>query len=128
MIDRIETTPQRDVATQEIEQLVEEWRVSHALSRPLWPRREPREAAHTALQGLRATWPRTSIEPMGLARDGAAPKAVRARQAFLSAGPWHEERLLHQHGQAVETDLGADEGGCWSLGGMCRSRACRRGA
>ena len=38
-----------------------------------------------------------SIEPMVLAVDGVAPKAVQAMQSFMSEGQWHDERLLHQH-------------------------------
>jgi hypothetical protein len=59
---------------------------------------------------LLATLPRKSIEPMVLAVDGVAPKAVRAMQAFISEGQWNDERLLHQHWKEVETDLGADDG------------------
>jgi SRSO17 transposase len=59
---------------------------------------------------LLATLPRKSIEPMVLAVDGVAPQGGRAIQAFLSEGPWNDARLWHQHGQAGETDLGADDG------------------
>src|SRR6266704_4663728 len=106
----IETTPKMDLAIQDIEHMVEELRVYHAIYSPLLQRREQREAAHTYLQGLLATLPRKSIEPMVLAVDGAAPKAVRAMQSFISEGQWKDERLLHQHWKEVETDLGADEG------------------
>ena len=61
-------------------------------------------------QGLLATLPRQSIEPMVLAVEDVAPKAVRAMQAFMSEGPWHDERLLHRHWEEVHTDLGADDG------------------
>src|SRR5256886_12101196 len=47
---------------------------------------------------------------MVLAVDGVAPKAVRALQSFISEGQWNDERLLHQHWQEVETDLGAADG------------------
>ena len=47
---------------------------------------------------------------MVLAVEGVAPKAVRARQAFLSEGPWNAARLWHRHWEAVDTDLGADDG------------------
>src|SRR5437899_8339888 len=106
----IETTPKMDLAIQDIEHMVEELRVYHAIYSPLLQRREQREAAHTYLQGLLATLPRKSIEPMVLALDGVAPKAVRAMQSFISEGQWKDERLLHQHWKEVETDLGADEG------------------
>jgi SRSO17 transposase len=89
---------------------VEALRASHAIYSSLLPRREPREAAHTSLQGWLAPWPRQSMEPMVLAVEGVAPKALWARPSFSSAGTWNAERLLHQHWQAVETDLGADEG------------------
>jgi len=73
-------------------------------------RREQREAAHTSLQGLLAPVPRKSIEPMVLAVAGVAPKAVRAMQSFIREGTWQDERLLPQHWQEVETNLGADDG------------------
>jgi SRSO17 transposase len=110
MIDLIETTPPMDLAPQDIEHLVEELRTYHAIYSPLFQRREQRDAAHTYLQGLLATLPRKSLEPMVLAVDGVAPKAVRAIQSFISEGQWNDERLLHQHWKEVETDLGADDG------------------
>jgi SRSO17 transposase len=73
-------------------------------------RREQREAAHTSLQGLLAPLPRKSIEPMVLAVESVAPKAVRALQSFISAGQWNDERLLHQHWNEVEIDLGGADG------------------
>jgi SRSO17 transposase len=110
MTNLIETAPQMDLAIHDIEHLVEELRAYHAIYSSLLQRREQREAAHTYLQGLLAPLPRKSIEPMVLAVEGVAPKAVRAMQSFISEGTWNDERLLHQHWQEVETDLGADEG------------------
>src|SRR5713101_3730376 len=106
----IETAPKMDLAIHDIEHLVEELRAYHAIYSPLLQRREQRDAAHTSLQGLLATLPRKSIEPMVLAVDGVAPKAVRAMQSFMSEGMWSDARLLHQHWKEVETDLGADDG------------------
>jgi len=111
MIDLIETAPKMDVAIQDIELLVEELRAYHAIYSPLFQRREQRQAAHTSLQGLLATLPRKSIEPMVLAVDGVAPKAVRAMQSFISEGQWDDAQLVHRHWKEVETDLGADDGG-----------------
>ena len=110
MMDLIETTPKMDLAIQDIAHLVEELRAYHAIYSPLFQRREQREAAHSYLQGVLATLPRKSIEPMVLAVDGVAPKAVRAMQSFISEGQWNDERLLHQHWQEVDTDLGAADG------------------
>ncbi len=110
MSDLIETAPRMNLLVQDIEHLVEELRAYHAIYSPLFQRREQREAAHTSLQGLLAALPRTSIEPMVLAVEGVAPKAVRAMQAFISEGMWNDEQLLHQHWKEVETDLGADDG------------------
>jgi SRSO17 transposase len=42
--------------------------------------------------------------------DGVAPTAVRAIQAFISEGMWDDGRLVQQHWQEVERDLGADDG------------------
>ena len=106
----IETAPKMDLAIQDIEHLVEELRAYHAIYSPLFQRREQRAAAHTYLQGLLAALPRKSIEPMVLAVEGVAPKAVRALQSFISEGRWDDEGLLHQHWKEVEMDLGADDG------------------
>ena len=76
----------------------------------LWQRREPREAAPTALQGVLAPWPRTSMEPRVLAVEGVAPQAVRALPSCLSAGTWHAARRWPQPWPAVETALGAEAG------------------
>jgi glutathione S-transferase len=110
MIDLIETAPRMDVSVQDIACLVEELRAYPAMYSPLLQRREQRQAAHTALQGGLSTVPRQAIEPMVRARDAAAPKAVRALQSCISAGPWHDERLLQQPWRAGDRDLGADEG------------------
>jgi SRSO17 transposase len=110
MIDLNKTTPQMDLAIQDIEHLVEALRAYHAIYSPLLQRREQRDAAHTYRQGWLATWPRKSSEPMVLAIEGVAPQAVRAMQAFISEGPWNDARLLHRHWEAGETDLGADDG------------------
>ena len=106
----IETAPKMDLAIHDIEHVVEELRAYHAIYSPLFQRRAQRDAAHTYLQGLLATLPRKSIEPMVLAVDGVVPKAVRAMQSFMSEGMWSDERLLHQHWKEVDTDLGADDG------------------
>jgi SRSO17 transposase len=106
-----ETAPKMDLAIHDSAPLVEAWRAYHAIYSPLLQRREQREAAHPALQGLRAPVLRKSIEPLVLAVEGVAPKAVRAMQSCSSEGTWQDERLLHQPWQAVETNLGADDGG-----------------
>ena len=119
MTTRIETTPKMDLAMQDIAHLVEELRAYHAIYSPLFQRREQRAAAYTYLQGLLAPLPRKSIEPMVLAVDDVAPKAVRALQSFISEGQWNDERLLHQHWQEVETDLGAAAGVLMVAGSDC---------
>jgi SRSO17 transposase len=110
MTTLIETTPTMHLAIHDIAHLVEALRAYHALYSPRFQRREQREAAYPYLQGLLATLPRKSIEPMVRAVDGVAPQAVRAMQSFISEGPWNDARLLHQHWQEVEADLGAAEG------------------
>ena len=110
MATLIDTTPKIDLAIQDIEHFVEALRDYHGLYSPLFQRREQRQAAHTYLQGLLSELPRKSIEPMVLALEGVHPNAVRAMQAFISAGAWDDEALLSQHWKEVEKDLGEDEG------------------
>ena len=128
MATLIDTAPTIDLATQDITQLVEALRDYHGLYSPLFQRREQRQAAHTYLQGLLPELPRKSIEPMVLALEGVPPNAVRAMQAFISAGAWDDEALLSQHWKEVEKDLGEDEASCWSMAAIFPSRgAIRRG-
>ena len=110
MTELIEPAPKLDLAIEAMEHLVEALRASHALYSPLVQRREPRDAAHVALQGLLAALPRTSLAPLVLAVEGVAPHAVRALPSCIREGRWAEERLLPQHGQEEERDLGADAG------------------
>jgi SRSO17 transposase len=110
MMDLIETGPKMELALQDIAPLVEALRDDHALSSPLFQRREQREAAHTSLQGLLAELPRKSIEPLVLALAGVHPHAVRAMQACISAGAWDDDALLRQHWKDGEQDGGEDAG------------------
>lgn len=110
MRDLIETAPKMELAIQDIEHVVEALRDYHAIYSPLFQRHEPREAARTSLQGLLAELPRKSIEPLGLALEGVHPHAVRAMQAFISAGAWDDDALLLRHWKEVEKDLGDDDG------------------
>jgi len=110
MATLIDTVPKMALAIQDITHLVEALRDYHGLYSPLFQRREQRQAAYTYLQGLLSELPRKSIEPMVLALEGVNPNAVRAMQAFMSAGTWDDEALLHQHWKEVEQDLGEDDG------------------
>jgi SRSO17 transposase len=110
MTELIATTPKMDLAIEDMEHVVEELCAYHAIYSLLLQRREQRDAAHIYLQGLLAALPRQSIEPLVRAVEGVAPSAVRAMPSFISEGRWADERLLHQHWQAVERARGADDG------------------
>ncbi len=110
MSDLIETTPRMELVSQDLEHLVEALRDDHALDRALLPRRAPREAAPTALQGLLAEGPRKSMAPLVRAVEGGPPHAVRAMQAVSRAGTGDDEALLRLPWQAVEQDLGEADG------------------
>ena len=111
MMDLIATTPKMDLGIQDMAPLVEALRASHAIYSPLLQRREPRAAAPSSRQGVLATWPRKSIEPMVRAVDGVAPKAVRAMPSLSSAGQWHAARRWHQPWKEGATARGAADGG-----------------
>ena len=106
----IETTAVMDLAPRDLEGLVEELRVYHAIYSPLFQRREQREWAAKYLHGLLLDLPRKSIEPLILALEGAQPRAVRAMQQFIGEGSWDDTALLHRHWQEVARDLGEDDG------------------
>jgi hypothetical protein len=63
----IETTAVMDLIPRELEDLVEELRVYHAIYSPLFHRREQREWAAKYLHGMLLELPRKSIEPLVLA-------------------------------------------------------------
>jgi SRSO17 transposase len=106
----METAPVMDLRPRDVDHLVEAWREYHAISSPVFQRREQREGAEKSLHGLLLEMPRKSIEPMVLAVEGAHAKAVRTLPLFISDGTWDADALLPRHGQEVEMLLGDDEG------------------
>jgi len=110
MSQALDTVPALELTPQARAHLVEELRGSHALSSPLFQRRDQRAWAQQYLHGLRLDLPRTSVEPMGLALHGGDATAVRARPWFSSDGAWAEAALLQRHGQAGEQTWGDAEG------------------
>jgi DDE superfamily endonuclease len=104
------TAPAMELTPQAIDNLVEELREYHAISRPLLRRRAQREGAAKSLHGLLLDSPRKSIEPMVLALEGAKAQAVRTLQWFSSEGAWDDAVLRQRHWQKVDTSLGEDDG------------------
>jgi hypothetical protein len=97
----IETTAVIDVPPRDLDHLVEELRAYHAIYSPLFQRRAQREWAAQSLPGMLVELPRTSIEPLVLALEGAPPPA----------GRWDDTALLPRHWQEVEREVGEDDGG-----------------
>ena len=110
MTEPIETAPAMELTPQAIDNLAEELREYHAIYSPLFQRREQREWAEQYLHGLLLEIPRKSIEPMVLVLEGANANAVRTLQLFISEGAWEDGALLKRHWQAVDQDLGEEEG------------------
>ena len=102
----IETVPEIDLTSTEIDDLVEELKDYHRIYSPLFARREQRQWSEKYLHGLLLDIPRKSIEPMVLALEGANPNAVRSMQHFISEGAWHDTPILKQHWKEVDVDLG----------------------
>lgn len=105
------TAPAMELRRRALDDLVDALRESHAISRSLLRRREPREGAEKYLHGLWLAMPRKSIEPMVLALEGAKAKAVRTMPLCISDGAWDEDALLTRHWQEVEAYLGEEAGG-----------------
>lgn len=110
MTEAIDTAPALDLNPQAMDHRVEALRAYHALYRPLFQRREPREWAAKSLHGLLLALPRKSLEPIVLTLEGPHPKAVRTLQLFISEGSWQDEVLLHRHWQEVDQAWGEDDG------------------
>src|SRR5205814_2250167 len=110
MKEPMDTAPAMDLTPPAMDNLVEALREYHAIYRPLFQRRAPREGAAQYLHGLWRDLPRKSIEPMALALAGADAQAVRTRPWFIREGAWDDEALRQRHWQAVETCLGQDAG------------------
>ena len=109
-IEPIETAPALDLTPGALETLLEELRGSHAISSPLFQRREQREWSEKYRPGVLLERPRKSIAPMVLALEGTSQQAVRAMQQFLTAGAWDDAAILTRHWQEVEQALGDEEG------------------
>src|SRR5256885_16832491 len=85
MSDLIKTTPQMDLATQDIEHLVEELRAYHAIYSPLFQRREAGGAGHTYLPGWVGGGSREPCGDAGLGGGVGRPPAGRARPGVFRA-------------------------------------------
>ena len=109
-IEPIDTAPALHLAPQDVDTLLDELRVYHAIYRPLFQRREQREWSEQSRHGLLLELPRQSIAPLVLARHGPHQHAVRAMQPFLSEGAWDDAPILCRHWQEVDRDLGDDQG------------------
>ena len=97
-------------APHDLDTLIDELRAYHAIYRPLFQRREPREWSERYRHGLLLELPRKSIEPRVLALEGPYRKAVRARQQLLRERAWDDAAMLARHWPAVERELGDDDG------------------
>ena len=106
----IATAPGLELTPQAIDQLREQLREHHAIYSPVFRRHEQREGAEQYLHGLLLELARKSIEPMGLALEGANAKAVRTMPWFIRAGTWDDDVLLKRPWQEVEAYLGEEEG------------------
>jgi len=109
-LETIATAPVLDLTPQDIDGLLAELRIYHAIFSPLFKRPEQREWSQTYLHGLLLELPRKSIEPMMLALRGADRNAIRAMQQFVSEGAWDDCAILHRLWSEIDADLGDDDG------------------
>jgi SRSO17 transposase len=109
-IEPIVPAPALDLTPQDIDTIIGALRAYHAISRPLFQRREQQERSEQYLPGLLLNIPRKSIEPMVLTLKGADRNAVRAMQQFVSEGAGDDDAILPRHWQEVNAELGDDEG------------------
>jgi len=110
MTQVIETIPQIDLKTEDIQNLLGELREYHAIYSPLFYRSEHRGWSQKYLHGLMLDIERKSTEPMVLALEGANQNAVRAMQQFIGEGSWDDDLILRQHRREVDKDLGDEQG------------------
>ena len=117
MTQVMETAPEMHLTSQDIDNLLDEVEVYHAIYKPLFQRREQREKSQTYLYGLLAPEiENKAIEPMILALKGDDQNEIRAMQHFISEGAWADLDILRQHWCEVAVDLG-DEDGVFTLDG-----------
>jgi SRSO17 transposase len=109
-LETIATAPVLDLTPQDIDGLLDELRIYHAIFSPMFKRPEQRAWSQTYLQGLLLELPRKSIEPMMLALRGADRNAIRAMQQFVSEGAWDDSAILQRLWSEINADLGDDDG------------------
>jgi hypothetical protein len=109
MIEPIETAPALALTPQDLDHLAEALREYHAISSPLFQRREQREWAEKSRQGLLSELPRKSSEPMVLALEGANANVVRTMQLCIREGAWEDDLLLARHWQEVDALWGEED-------------------
>ena len=76
MMQEIKTAPMMTLRLGDVDNLVDEFTVYHAVYSPLFQRREQRHWSTQYLRGLLAEMPRKSIEPMMLTLNGADHNAI----------------------------------------------------
>ena len=111
MTQDIATAPELKLEPSEIDDLLTELRGYHAIYSSLFRRREQREWGEKYLRGLVSDIPRKSIEPIGLALEGANPNAVRALQQFISVGAWEDEVIEVSADEALRAADGNGDAG-----------------
>ena len=107
---KVETAPDLKLRAKDIEAVAGELERYFEIYRPLFHRREAREAALVYLRGLLSQLPRKSVEPIALELLGSEASPVRVLQQFLSIGAWQDEPILREHWQQVEAMLGQVDG------------------
>lgn len=110
LLEPIATAPVLDLTPQDIDDLLDELRIYHAIFSPLFKRPEQRIWSQTYLHGLLLELPRKSIEPMMLALRGADRNAIRAMQQFVREGAWDDRAILHRLWSEIALDLGDADG------------------
>src|SRR5690349_14924957 len=110
------TAPVLDLTPGDLDTILEELRIYHAIFSPLFRRGEQRAWSQDYLHGLLLEIPRKSIEPMVLHLRGADHNAVRALQQFVSQGAWNDTAILRRLWQELASDL-ADADGVLILDG-----------
>jgi len=99
--------PKFDIAKDDINEFMNELKGFHQQFADCFYRSESREHFFKYMVGQFSQLERKSIEPIALAvEDGN----VRALQRFVSAAPWHDDKIAIKYRNLVNDDFGSSDG------------------
>ncbi len=104
----LNVAPSFEMASEDLSELVKQFREYHVLFRDCFGRVEHEELSRSYLQGLMSSLERKSMEPMALSLMSAS--RVKSLQKFMGVYVWDVETLGRRHREEAAKTVSAEDG------------------